>query len=104
MDPLSDVIALLRPNAAVSKPITGLGRWGVRYAAQHAPGFMIILKGECWISFEGDEPVRFQKGDFLLLPSTPAFTLSSDPNVDCRPGEPIDTPVRHGDQDGEADF
>ena len=104
MDPLSDVIALLRPSTAISKPITGRGRWGVRYAAYNAPGFTIILKGECWISFGGQEPVKFQKGDFVLLPSTPAFTLSSHPNVECEPRDPIDTPVRHGEQEGDADF
>lgn len=104
MDPLSDVIALLRPSTAISKPITGRGRWGVRYAAYNAPGFTIILNGECWISFNGQEPVKFQKGDFVLLPSTPAFTLSSHPNVECEPRDPVDTPVRHGEQEGVADF
>ncbi|AKT40010.1 AraC family transcriptional regulator [Chondromyces crocatus] len=104
MDPLSDVIALLRPSTAISKPITGRGRWGVRYAAYNAPGFTIILKGECWISFEGQEPTRFQKGDFLLLPSSPAFTLSSHPDVVCEPREPTATAVRHGEQEGDADF
>jgi hypothetical protein len=58
MDPLSDVIALLRPSTAISKPITGRGRWGVRYAAHDAPGFTIILKGVCWVTFEGREPLK----------------------------------------------
>jgi len=104
MDPLSDIIALLRPSAAVSKPISGRGPWGVRYAAHDAPGFTIILKGECWVSFEGDEPIKLQRGDFILLPSTPAFTLSSQPGAECKLREPTNVPVRHGDQDGEADF
>jgi AraC-like DNA-binding protein len=104
MDPLSDVIALLRPNTAISKPITGRGRWGVRYGAYDAPGFTIILKGECWIAFEGQEPVKFEKGDFLLLPSTPAFALSSHPGIECEPRTPTDMPVRHGEQEGDADF
>jgi AraC-like DNA-binding protein len=104
MDPLSDIIALLRPSTAISKPITGRGRWGARYAAHNAPGFTIILKGECWVSFDGEEPVKLQKGDFVLVPSTPAFTLSSHPDVECEPREPMDTPVRHGEQEGEADF
>jgi len=104
MDPLSDIIALLRPSAAVSKPISGRGRWGVRYAAHDAPGFTIILKGQCWVSFEGGEPLRLQRGDFVLLPSTPAFCLSSHPGVDGEFRDPIDMPVRHGDQDGESDF
>ncbi|MEO7169299.1 MAG: AraC family transcriptional regulator [Sphingomonas sp.] len=104
MDPLSDVIALLRPSTAISKPISGRGRWGVRYAAHGAPGFTIILEGECWITFEGQEPARFGKGDFLLLPSTPTFSLSSHPGIEGAFREPVDIPVRHGDQEGEPDF
>ncbi len=104
MDPLSDIIALLRPNSVVSKPITGRGRWGVRYSAHEAPGFTIVLKGECWVSFEGGPHRKLDVGDFLLLPSTPAFTLSSDPAAPCEAREPTDAPVRHGEQTGEADF
>lgn len=104
MDPLSDVIALLRPNTAISKPISGRGTWAVRYAAHDAPGFTIILKGECWIAFEGEEPLKLETGAFLLLPSTPAFTLSSHPGLGGTPTDPMDVPVRHGEQEGEADF
>ena len=104
MDPLSDVIALLRPNTAISKPITGRGDWGVRYAAHDAPGFTIVLKGTCWIAFEGEEPWMLEEGAFLLLPSTPAFILSSHPGMACQPRDPGDGPVRHGEQHGEAEF
>jgi AraC-like DNA-binding protein len=104
VDPLSDVIALLRPSTAISKPITGRGRWGVRYAAHNRPGFTIILDGECWISFDGQEPARFSKGDFVLLPSSPAFTLSSHSDVTCEFREPLNVAVRHGEQEGEPDF
>lgn len=104
LDPLDDVIALLRPSTAISKPITGRGRWGVRYAAHDAPGFTIILKGRCWIAFQGQQPLTLEEGAFLLLPSTPAFTLSSHPDVAFEPRDPIDTPVRHGEQEGVTDF
>jgi AraC-like DNA-binding protein len=104
LDPLSDVIALLRPNTAISKPITGRGRWGVRYAAHAAPGFTIILKGACWIAFEGEAPWKLGEGDFLLLPSTPAFTLASHPGIAGELRDPTDVPVRHGEPDGEAEF
>ncbi|PWC53175.1 AraC family transcriptional regulator [Azospirillum sp. TSO22-1] len=104
MDPLSDIIALLRPSTAISKPITGRGRWGVRYAAHDAPGFTIILQGECWIALDGKEPVKFRQGDFVLLPSTPPFALYSHPGVECPFREPQTAAVRHGDQDGEPDF
>lgn len=104
MDPLSDIIALLRPSTAISKPITGRGRWAVCYAAHPAPGFTIILKGECWISLDGHEPIRLVEGDFLLLPTTPAFTLASHPGLPGEPRDPMEIPVRHGEPDGEADF
>jgi AraC-like DNA-binding protein len=104
MDPLSDVIALLRPNTAISKPISGRGAWAVRYAAHDAPGFTIVLKGVCWVTFEGETPLKLETGAFLLLPTTPAFTLSSHPGVDGILTEPMDVPVRHGEQEGEADF
>jgi len=104
MDPLSDVIALLRPNTAVSKPITGRGRWGGRYAAHDAPGFTIILQGECLIALDGKEPVKLRQGDFVLLPSTPPFALYSHSGVECPLREPLTVTVRHGDQDGDPDF
>lgn len=104
MDPLSDVIALLRPNTAISKPITGRGRWAVRYAAHDSPGFTIILKGSCWIALEGEEPCMLGKGSFLLLPSTPAFTLSSQPGISGELRDPQEVAVRHGEPEGEADF
>lgn len=104
MDPLSDVISLLRPHAAVSKPITGRGRWGVRYSAYGQPGFAIVLAGTCWLRIDGKEPVPLDRGDFVLLPSTPAFALVSQPGADCVHRDPTDTGVRHGEQDGEPDF
>jgi AraC-like DNA-binding protein len=45
-----------------------------------------------------------QRGDFLLLPVTPALTLSSELGVKCVSGRHSKTGVRYGDQDGEPDF
>lgn len=104
MDPLSDIITLLRPSAAVSKPISGKGRWGVRYASHDAPGFTIVLSGEAWLTFDGEAPLRLLPGDFLLLPTTPAFSLSGAPDVQCDPVEPTAEAVRHGEREGEPDF
>src|SRR5690349_8356284 len=73
MDPLSDVIALLRPHAAISKPITGRGNWGVRYQAYGQPGFAIVTAGHCWLALDGDPQLRLERGDFVLLPASPAF-------------------------------
>jgi AraC-like DNA-binding protein len=104
MDPLSDIITLLRPSAAVSKPISARGRWGVRYGAYDAPGFTIILAGAAWIAFDGKPSQRLVRGDFLLLPTTPAFLLYSHAGVPCLPVEPQSDAIRHGEQEGEPDF
>ena len=104
MDPLSDLISLLRPHAALSKPITGRGRWGVRYASDGRLGFGLILAGQCWLEIAGAKPVLLSRGDFVLLPSTPAFAMFSQPGVRCVLREPSGQPVRHGDPDGDPDF
>lgn len=104
MDPLSDIITLLRPGAAVSKPISGKGEWGIRYAAHDAPGFTIVLVGKAWLTFDGEKPLCLSQGDFLLLPTTPAFSLSSEPGVRCKAVEPHAEPVRYGEEEGDPDF
>jgi AraC-like DNA-binding protein len=104
LDPLSDIVGLLRPTAAISKPITARGHWGVRYRAHDAPGFAIILTGQAWVSFDGKEPLQVAQGDFVLLPTTPAFSLGSEPGCACIPVEPRNGAVRHGEQEGAPDF
>ncbi len=73
-------------------------------AAYDAPGFTIVLAGEAWIALKSREPQRLAQGDFLLLPTTPAFSLYSHPGVPCVPAEPRSEAVRHGEQGGEPDF
>jgi AraC-like DNA-binding protein len=104
MDPITDVVTLLRPHAVFSKPITGKGDWGVRYAAYKEPGFAIVLQGQCWLALRGREPVLLERGDFVLLPASPAFVLYSRPGAKCSPGDPSVTGIRHGDPDGEPEF
>src|SRR5690606_17878792 len=88
----------------VSKPITGRGRWGVRYAAHDAPGYTISLQGGCWIAFDGKQPMMFRQGDFLLPPSTPPFTLSSHPSAERELKRPVNAAVPLGHQEGDPDF
>lgn len=89
---------------AVSKPNTGRGKWGVRYSAYGLPGFAIVLCGQGWLEIDGNAPVQLDRGDFVLLPSTPAFALFSQPGADRVYRDPTDTDVRHGEQEGEPDF
>jgi len=63
-----------------------------------------VLSGHCWFAFEGGAPRLLERGDFMLLPVTSAFTLVSELGVDCAPGHPSATGVRHGEPEGAPDF
>lgn len=107
-DPLSQVIELLRPRAVFSKGISGAGRWGVRYSAFDQPGFCAVIEGRCRLAVDGEEPISLEAGDFVLLPATPAFTMSSFDTVSPRSIDPKVAPapteeVRHGRPDGPPD-
>ena len=107
-DPLSEVIALLQPRAVFSKRISGAGRWGVRYSDFGHPSFCVVLEGRCRLAVDGQPSLTLEDGDFVLLPSTPGFTMSGfeavnpvriDPKVSPSPtGE-----VRHGTRGGRPD-
>lgn len=107
-DPLSEVIALLRPQTVFSKGISGAGRWAVRYSDFGQPSFCVVLDGTCRLVVEGDRARILEAGDFVLLPATPSFTLSSLDPVSPRLIDPKVTPaptteVRHGRRGGRPD-
>ncbi|AUX41731.1 AraC family transcriptional regulator [Sorangium cellulosum] len=107
-DPLSEVIALLQPRAVFSKRISGAGRWGVRYSDFGQPSFCAVLEGSCRLAVDGERALTLEAGDFVLLPSTPGFTLSGFEPVKPERVDPKVTPaptgkVRHGTRGGRPD-
>lgn len=108
LDPLSDLIALLKPRTVFTKGISGAGRWAVRYTDYGHPSFCTVLEGACRLAVDGEEPVTMSAGDFILLPSTPGFVMSGFQKAAAKVIDPKTAPVvtgelRHGDQDGPAD-
>lgn len=108
IDPLSEVISLLQPRAVFSRPISGAGRWGVCYSAFGEPSFCAVLQGSCRLAVDGHHPLTLEAGDFVLLPATPGFTMSSldaarfdrlDPKVMSK----VVGEVRHGTRGGRPD-
>lgn len=105
VDPLAEVIALLKPRAVFSKVIAGAGAWAVRYSEFGEPSFCTMLAGECVLAVDGQEAVLLKAGDFILMPRTPGFTLSS-----VAPAVPVekdptapptqDIEIRHGRREG----
>jgi AraC-like DNA-binding protein len=108
VDPLAEIITLLRPRAVFSKGISGAGRWGVRYSAFGQPSFCAVLEGSCLLAVDGEETVTLQAGDFVLLPVTPGFTMCGFEKVKPVFIDPKATPapsgeVRHGRRGGQPD-
>ena len=107
-DPLSEVIALLRPRAVSSRRISAAGRWAVAYSPFGHPSFCAVLEGRCRLAVDGQRALTLEPGDFVLLPATPGFTLSGleamkpvrlDPKVtSAHVGD-----VRHGTRGGPPD-
>ena len=108
VDPLSEVIALLQPRAVFSRRISAAGRWGVRYSAFGEPSFCAVLEGSCRLAVDGHVPLRLEAGDFVLLPATPGFVMSSfEParveHLDPRVMSKVVGEVRHGTRGGRPD-
>ena len=100
-DPLAAVISLLRPQTVLPKVISGAGQWSVRYAAHDEPGFCIMLEGTCFLDVDGVGEVQLDARDFVLLPSTPGFTMSSAPGLKPKLISAVDgNELRHGTQAG----
>ena len=76
-DPLSDVVTLLQPRMAYSKVASGAGRWRIRRTDYGEPMYLVMLMGQATLEVDGLESVGLEEGDFVLIPSTLPFTLSS---------------------------
>jgi len=108
VDPLAEVIALLRPRAVYSKVISGAGAWAVRYAEFGQPSFCTMLEGECILAVDGQQPITLMAGDFLLMPATPGFTMSAVAPaapvwIDPKAGPAPEGEIRHGNPEGPPD-
>jgi AraC-like DNA-binding protein len=107
IDPLAEVVTLLRPSAPFSKLVSGAGRWSVRRAEAGRPFYCVVLDGASRLAVDGREPMILEKGDFVLIPSAFDFTASSlEPPRGKRETAHValaDGEVRHGNSSGPPD-
>jgi len=96
-DPLSQVIALLRPRTVFAKGISGAEPWGVRYTDFGQPSFCTVTEGRCRLAVDGENPITLEAGDFVLLPATPGFTISGFQPFTPKHIDPKRLPSRSGD-------
>ncbi len=80
MDPLSDVLSLLKPRSYVSSGFDAGGDWSIQFSnQQNRMKCYAVISGECWLLVEDlAEPVKLRAGDCFVLPSGRDFRLASD--------------------------
>ncbi len=82
MDPLSDVLSLLKPRSYSSGGFDAGGDWSIRYPEHEGMKCFAVVSGECWLAVDGvPDAVHIQAGDCFLLPSGRSFRAASDLNL-----------------------
>jgi AraC-like DNA-binding protein len=87
MDPLSDVLSLLKPRSYSCGGTDVAGDFSVQYPRHEGIKCYAIVSGQRWLSVEDvRDPVHLTAGDCFLLPRGWSFRLASDltlPAVDA---------------------
>ncbi len=107
IDPLAEVVTLLRPCATLSKVVGGAGAWRLRRTDAGQPFYCVVLHGRCDLAAAGQEPVALIPSDFVLIPAAHDFTMTSlQPPPPGQYTEPVtlgDGRIRLGAPDGAPD-
>jgi AraC-like DNA-binding protein len=79
MDPLSDVLSLLKPRSYTFGGFDAGGAFSMQFPAHEGIKCYAVVSGQGWLSVEGvPDPVHLTAGDCSLLPSGRPFRFSSD--------------------------
>jgi AraC-like DNA-binding protein len=80
MDPLSEILSLLRPHSYISAGFNAGGEWSVQFTSFDAIKFNTVISGQGWLIMEGvTDPVWLETGDCFLLHRGRPFRLTNDP-------------------------
>jgi AraC-like DNA-binding protein len=77
-DPISEVLRLADVESVVSGGFAAGGDWALRFPPPDKLKFFAALRGGCWLGVDGDEAVRMEAGDVVLLVAARGFVLASD--------------------------
>ncbi|WRH64485.1 MAG: AraC family transcriptional regulator [Fuscovulum sp.] len=77
-DPLSSVVALLKPRPDISKLVVAGGRWQVDRTDMASPFYAAIVQGRARLEVNGHAPVMLVAGDFVMVPALDSFTMTSE--------------------------
>lgn len=84
MDPLSEILALLKPQSYSSGGFAVRGDMAIYFPKHQGIKCYAMLAGECWLVIEGvAEPVLLKAGDCMVLPRGLPFRLATDLQVEA---------------------
>jgi AraC-like DNA-binding protein len=79
MDPLSEVLALLKPQSLSSGGFAVPGDMAISFPKHQGVKCYAMLAGRCWLVVEGvADPVGLEAGDCFVLPRGLPFELTTD--------------------------
>ncbi|MDA0185329.1 AraC family transcriptional regulator [Solirubrobacter phytolaccae] len=82
MDPLSDVVSLLRVRGALASRLEAGGDWALRFSGYRHIKFGVVQAGTCWVMDQ-----ELQAGDCYLLTSGTPYTLAAHPGLQAEDGD-----------------
>jgi AraC-like DNA-binding protein len=75
MDPLTQLIKLLRPHGLRWKRLDAAGDWTLQFRGHNGMSFCMVGKGNCEIQLEGQQREHLGEGDLVLLNAPPSWVL-----------------------------
>jgi hypothetical protein len=79
------ILKLTRAESLFTGGFSAGGAWAIRFPRPKTIKFFAVVKGERWVTLEGQAPIRFATGDVGLLSAPLAFLIATHP-----PLEPVD--------------
>jgi AraC-like DNA-binding protein len=96
-DPLSEMLALLKPESYITAGFDAGGSWAL--LLDDLAGRIkcyAVLKGECWLAMEGFEAVQLKAGECFVLPTGRPAVIASDLNAEPKRASETLAPDRSG--------
>jgi len=97
MDPLSDVLALLKPRSYASGGIDAGGNFAMKFGTHLGIKCYAVVAGQGWLAVDGvPDPVELKSGDCFVLPRGLPFRLATDLSLPAVDAYSLFAPVRDG--------
>lgn len=80
MDPLSNVLSMLKPSSHYFAGLDSAGAWSFDFPGHEGLKLTVVVRGCCWaVTDDSEGPVPLKEGDCFLLNGRRRFIVSSDP-------------------------